>query len=175
MTTLADFPDAHTFIETGYGVGATLERAMARPYRRIVTVEVHADVVRDARARVAGDPRVEVWHGSSADVLPAIIDGARSTVFWLDAHWSGGGWPGDDGRHDAPQCPILGELAAITAAPWTAPVTVLIDDAPFFRAPPPPPFRAADWPTIADIRRALDGWDETPGDPDVLRFARTIP
>jgi hypothetical protein len=134
-------------IETGtYRCRGT--RLLADVFPRVVTIEVAPQLARAAAASLASVPGIEVVGGSSADVMPGLIDAAQPTLYWLDGHWSGGetGGAGDE-------CPVLAELAAI--AKGHADDCILVDDARLFLAPPPPPHLAEQWPTYREVEDAI--------------------
>jgi hypothetical protein len=152
------FPAADVFIETGYGNGETLEDVVNGPYRTIHSVEINADVAARARERWKPHPRVQIHAGSSPDVLPALVDPDRDTVFWLDAHYSGGAYDHDanpvlDSKYG--QCPLLAELAVIRAVGWRTPPRIFIDDVGFFRDPEAHGADRAQFPTLEQIQAAL--------------------
>src|SRR5262245_39379625 len=107
-------PLTEVFIETGTNKGDSLAAALAAGYPRCLSVEFVEDLHRLAQKRFADDARVRLFHGSSPDTLPAMIDPALTTTFWLDAHYSGSdrGW--QDPRYG--ECPLLRELEVIMAA-----------------------------------------------------------
>jgi hypothetical protein len=94
---------------------------------------------------LASTPNVRCYLGDSAQVLPEILRQLRSpAMFWLDAHWCGEGT-----GFSQTECPLLRELELILNHHRDH--IIMIDDARCFLAPPPPPHRANDWPSFADI------------------------
>ena len=78
------------FIETGTHLGQTAE-AMAPHVARCVTVELDSALYEEAKRRLIDLANVEILHGDSSDVLPAILRTIHApALFWLDAHYSGG-------------------------------------------------------------------------------------
>jgi hypothetical protein len=134
-------------IETGTYRGRGT-RLLADVFPRVTTIEVAPQLARAAAQSLASLPHVEVVGGSSADVMPTLIDEAQPTLYWLDGHWSGGetGGAGDE-------CPVIAELAAI--AKGHPDDCILIDDARLFLAPPPPPHAADQWPTYRQVEDAI--------------------
>ena len=111
-----------TFIETGTfkceGVFAALEAGFAR----IVTIEIAPELHAAAEKRFLREPRVTALCGSSADLLPPLVDSLDApATFWLDAH----GYAGD-GSLGTPS-PLLAELDAIARSDIRT-HTILIDD-----------------------------------------------
>lgn len=137
-------------VETGTHRG-TSTRLLARRFPQVVTIEADATLAHEAAIGLADLGGVRVVHGDSRDVLPGLVaDLTRPALFWLDGHFCGSGTYGRDR-----QCPVLAEIATIIASP--VPHVVLIDDARLFLAPPPRPLDPLQWPSIADICRAIDG------------------
>lgn len=164
MTTMSDFPQAEVFIETGFGGGATLNYAVHHPFDEIHSIEIDPDLFELGVKRFAAHPQVTLHCGDSRDILPHIITPAKTTMFWLDAHWSGGNYrestPGDE-------CPLLGELAAITAVKWKTQPLIIMDDAVFFNRvwwethADGDPYHMKAWPTTEDIESALPKYQIT--------------
>ena len=144
---LARIHDATVFVETGTFLGATARWA-AQHFGRVHTIERSEGLHEQARLGLAALANVTPHLGSSREILPSIVRnlGAQRAVYWLDAHWSGGQTAGEDD-----ECPVLGELAALSTRPDDI---ILIDDARLFLSAPPPPHDPSAWPTIADIVRA---------------------
>lgn len=130
------------FVETGTYRGDTAAWA-ARHFSRVTTIELSGAYAAAAQARFRDQPRVRVLAGESSALLGAIVPSlAGPAFFWLDAHWSGLDTAGRE-----TECPLLGELSLINAAP--APHVVLVDDARLFCSPPMRPHRAELWPDLA--------------------------
>lgn len=110
-------------IETGTYGGDGVAAALAAGFSDVRSVELSPQLHQAAAARFAGDGRVRLWLGHSAERLPEMLAGVVTpATFWLDAHYSGGSTAGSE---DA--CPLLAELAAIAAHPIKT-HTILIDD-----------------------------------------------
>lgn len=162
MGVLSRFEPAAVFIETGLGGGRSLGAALAEPFETLHSIEIDPTLI--ARCELS-DPRLTIHHGSSPDILPTILDPARSTMFWLDAHYSAGLYTSDsdvdrsrlDPRYG--QCPLLAELAIIRAVAWRVRPWIYIDDADCFLAPVYEGMFAqydrAQYPTEAEIVAAL--------------------
>ena len=137
------------FVETGTFEGDTAAFA-ANLFERVYTIELLGDRCEKARRRLAGEANVTVLSGDSPEMLRQILPGLRGvpTMFWLDAHWDG------DGPIQGPQCPLTAELRAINdgGGPGNGIVAyILVDDARYFMAPPPPPRDPGQWPALSDI------------------------
>src|SRR3954452_18364513 len=134
-------------IETGtlHGGGA---RLMGELFDSAASIELSPELHAAASAELAGAPNVEILLGDSREVLPTLVDPEVPTLFFLDGHWSGGETAGEEF-----ECPVLGEVAALT--PGHRDDCVVIDDARLFTASPPPPHDPEKWPTIAELFDAL--------------------
>src|SRR5262249_34974387 len=120
-------PMTEVFIETGTNKGDSLAAAVAAGYPACLSVEFVEGLHLFASERFPGQPRVRLFHGSSPDTLPKMIDPTRTTTFWLDAHYSGSDRSWQDPRYG--ECPLLEELKVIMAAPWQSWPILCIDDA----------------------------------------------
>ena len=118
------------FLETGTYLGNTSAIA-SEIVHEVHTIELSADLAAQARARFIAEPRVHVYQGDSAELLPQILAGlAAPTLFWLDGHYSEGGTA--RGRRNTP---ILDEIAAI-AHSGRKDAVILIDDLRLFERRP---------------------------------------
>jgi hypothetical protein len=137
------------FVETGTGQGDTV--AAVQPlFSEIHTVEQDESLHAAAARRFVGDAAVHVHRGDSGRVLRAIAPqlGSRAVLYWLDAHATG------EAPVDGPECPLVEELAAISALSERS--VIAIDDARLFLAPPPPPRRPDAWPSLATVLACLE-------------------
>jgi hypothetical protein len=134
-------------IETGTysGEGA---RLLAGIFDSAVTIELSRELWESARRSQADVPNLELRHGDSTTELPAVVDAALPTLYFLDGHWSGGPTAGDQR-----ECPVLDELRAIGSGHPDD--CVFVDDARLFAAPPPPPHDPSHWPTLIEIIDAI--------------------
>jgi hypothetical protein len=153
-------PLTDVWIETGTYHGDGVASALLHGYKRCISIELYPPSYEVARRRFAGDRRVQIVLGASPMILPAVTNPARSTTFWLDAHYSGG--PGE--RHPQyGECPLLFELDAIMAQPWEIPPVILVDDAFMFAEPVRSrgavAFDPGAWPTLEQIRTLLPGYE----------------
>lgn len=162
MGVLSEFAPAEVFIETGLGSGLSLAAALTRPFQTLHSIEIDPDLIARCPLR---DPRLTIHQGSSPEILPLILDAARSTMFWLDAHYSAGIYTGN-AAHDARQldplfgqCPLLAELAVIRSLDWRVRPWIYIDDAVCFEVQEYEgmwiPFDRTQFPTLAQIQEAL--------------------
>ena len=140
-----------TFVETGTFEGRTAQWA-AGVFRNVKTVELSERMFASTALRLSRFDNVEAAQGHSADFLREIVaELERPAIFWLDAHWCGGGAP-TSGAPDS-VCPVLAEVAEINRSPLDH--VILVDDARYFLEPPEPPYDPAAWPGIADVLAAL--------------------
>jgi trans-aconitate 2-methyltransferase len=81
---------AETVLDAGCGSGRVTQLLLDRlPHGRVVALDADADMVRAARQRFAGDPRVEVVHQSLLELdLPEPVDAVFSgaTFHWVLDH-----------------------------------------------------------------------------------------
>ena len=80
-----------TFVETGTSGGNTVE-AVRKHFRLVLSVEKEG-----LSSRFKDVPNVRLYHGSSSEMLPKMLEEheVKKALFWLDAH--GDGKPTDDG------------------------------------------------------------------------------
>jgi hypothetical protein len=110
-------------VETGTYRGTTV-RAMRRHFARIYSIELDDVLYERARRRFAADRHVEILHGDSGDVLPALVERLdEPCLFWLDGHFSD--WETARGATDSP---LRKELEAVLRRSEERDV-VLVDDA----------------------------------------------
>ena len=132
------------FVETGTFRGESAAWAAER-FREVVTIERDPKLYASARDNAVH--RNIVFHcGHSPTLLPGIAALPNPKLFWLDAHWCGA--LGDSSGVDD-QCPVIGELSALRSG--TADDVIMIDDFHMFATPPPQPFRAELWPSLAEL------------------------
>jgi hypothetical protein len=122
-------PHVEVFIETGTHTGIRC-RNLRNLFPELHTIELNQELHREASLLLAPHKHVTCHLGSSGEVLPTIIDPAKRTLFYLDAHFVSTD-PRCAGQRQH-QCPLLGELDAICRVPWQVLPVILIDDAQFF-------------------------------------------
>ena len=136
------------FVETGT-LGGNSASWAARIFPSVYTIEASEPLWQAARQRYSQLSNVRFIHGDSPSQLATLIPTLERPLFWLDAHWSGGPTAGQEA-----ECPLLRELATISAVrPEEA--FILIDDARFFLEPPPPPHKWEQWPDMAEVTALL--------------------
>ena len=150
-----------TFVETGTFTGEMVE-AMRPHFRRVISIEMAADIHHGARRRFASDPHVELLLGDSAVVLPRLLEQIREpALFWLDGHFMGAGT-----ARSHEDSPVRHELSALLAHAVRGHL-VLIDDARLFDG-------SAGYPAISELRAWIQR--ERPGsdvqvEDDIIRCA----
>lgn len=114
------------FFETGTYQGDTTEKVLrSGRFDKVITMELSPHYHGYAKQRFAGDTRVEVVHGNSRTDLFRHIEHIDVPItFWLDGHWSGVPFIGEDG---VTKCPVLFELEQIQRHPIKN-HTIIIDD-----------------------------------------------
>jgi hypothetical protein len=134
------------FVETGTYLGISTAFA-AGIFDKVTTIEIN-DRFRRRAMESYPDLPISFLLGDSRRLMYDVMAGLTGpALIWLDGHAGGGNY----GELD--DCPLLAELAAITASPHHH--FILIDDARGFLAPPPPPFDADKWPTITEVFEAI--------------------
>jgi hypothetical protein len=113
-------------VETGTYLG-DMVYAMRNDYTHIYSIELDHSLYLKALRRFAGNSRITIIEGDSANVLPSLVPQIQKPVlFWLDGHYSGGNTA--KGELDTP---VLKELNAIFFL-CKQPFAILIDDARLF-------------------------------------------
>lgn len=153
-------PLTELWIETGTQRGDSLAAALAIGYPHCLSVEFVKSLHNYSSKRFGGESRVQLFHGSSPDILPQMIDPAKTTTFWLDAHYSGDNISWQDPK--CGECPLLQELKVILAVSWNKSPIICIDDAFMFKPDNwntlSPPFTKAHWPDLSEIAMMLSGY-----------------
>jgi hypothetical protein len=134
-------------VETGTYLGSST-RKLASIFPEVATIEISRELHEAARERLADLPGVTCRHGDSSAELPLLASLNEPTLYWLDGHWSAA----DTGGRER-QCPLLDELGALAGGHPDD--CMLIDDARFFLAAPPPPWSPELWPSVAEVIDAL--------------------
>lgn len=136
------------FIECGTFTGDTAVWA-GENFKKVVTIEPQESIYRTTKARHVDKHNIEFRWGDSRALLGPILASQESpAIFWLDSHWSGGETFGE-----GDECPLLAEIAIINES--LRDHYLFIDDARLFMRPPPLPHQLAQWPSIADVVKAL--------------------
>ena len=141
---LAHSFEIQNFVETGTYHGGTALWATSI-FENVLTIESSSELHRQLINKHGHTPKLELIFGDSREKLEEITHSVKTpTVFWLDAHWSGGETSGA-----TDQCPLLEELEIIQS--FSSDTYLLIDDARLFLSPPQPPHDVDQWPSISQI------------------------
>lgn len=110
------------FVETGTLYGEMVEM-MLDQFDCIFSIELSQEFAERAKNMFADHSHVTILQGDSGKVLKEVLPQLNGpTLFWLDAHYSGGATVMGD-----KETPILEELEAILAVPSLGHV-IIIDD-----------------------------------------------
>lgn len=140
----------NNFIETGTYLGDTAKWSSAY-FVNSYSIEKSQVMYEKAVSKHKGS-KVNFILGDTREKLPQILSTLNDrTIFWLDAHWSGGYTYGEKD-----ECPLLEELLLIIKRINFEDLFILIDDARLFLAPPPSPHNAGGWPNIQEIVGLFD-------------------
>jgi len=127
------------FIETRTYLGDTVS-ALRYSFREIYSIELDEKLAQRAKNIFKNYKHIHILQGDSAKILPAILENIKKpTLFWLDAHYSGGITAKGEKEN-----PILDELQTILNQ-WVGGSVILIDDARLFK-------KENNWPEIEDIK-----------------------
>ena len=146
---LRDLFKIRCFLETGTLHGTTTLWA-GEHFAKVITIEASRHYYETAQASFADHLNISSFHGDAGKTIASLISDLPPTLFFLDAHWSGGVTAGEES-----ECPLLTELGLIM--PWFRKHVVLIDDARLFLQPPTRPHRLEEWPSLDDISRVTQG------------------
>lgn len=128
-----------TLIETGTYLGQTVDD-LKNTFDKIYSIELDKTLYKNARKIFFKDKGVKIIQGDSAIILPDLIKEVKTpTLFWLDAHYSGG-----ITAKGTEETPILNELRSISKSKIKNHV-ILIDDARNFTG-------LYDYPTIKETK-----------------------
>jgi hypothetical protein len=80
-----------TYVETGTGIGVSLQYALGHSFEKYYTVDIDKDL-QESTKQTINDSRVEYINGLSTESLKYIVpklEGVESVLFFLDAHLPG--------------------------------------------------------------------------------------
>jgi FkbM family methyltransferase len=137
-----------TFVETGTFQGSTSVWA-SEHFQKVFTIEFAKHIYEATSTAYSHVKNIEFLWGHTKDQLKLVVPQLKEpALFWLDAHWMGGGTAGEND-----ECPLLEELQIINDSECEH--FILIDDARLFLSPPPSPHRIEQWPGIHEIMATL--------------------
>lgn len=117
---------AKILVETGTYMGEMIE-AGVKYFQQIISIELDKSLASQAQAKFSNRKNISVLQGDSTDLLLDIVKNlSGKTIFWLDAHYSGG-----ITAKGKEHTPILSEIKTISSFPQENTV-LLIDDARCF-------------------------------------------
>lgn len=137
-----------TFIETGTYYGNTAYWA-SQIFEQVFTIEYSESIYKEVTRKYHRVENIEFLYGHTKHKLEELSPRLKtSSIYWLDAHWSGGATYGE-----TDQCPIIEEIDIINRSEYKN--FILIDDARLFLSPPPAPNLIEQWPDITKVLNAL--------------------
>ncbi|MGL5080822.1 MAG: FkbM family methyltransferase [Microcoleaceae cyanobacterium] len=137
------------FIETGTYHGETAWWASQR-FQRVITIERSEIIYKHVQAKYSHIENIEFLEGDTRSQLDRIVPSLNSpSLFWLDAHWSGGETYGE-----GDECPLLKEIEIINRS--NCEHFIFIDDARFFTSPPVKPHKIEHWPDLTTVLNLLN-------------------
>ncbi len=146
---LKDTYNLSCFIEGGTYRGDTALWA-SKYFNEVITIEAQEEIYSTTQKKYEHLTNVDFRFGNTREVLAKIMPTHdKSSLFWLDAHWSVGDTYGEDD-----ECPILDELQIIAQSSQKH--FIFIDDARLFLSPPAKPHKIENWPTISQIIHKLE-------------------
>lgn len=155
-----------TFIETGTYKGDTIN-ACKDFFDELFSIELGHDLFVTSKIRFSNIEKIHILEGNSGDILPQITKKNSPTLFWLDAHYSGGETA--QGPEDSP---IIKELDFILENNFEG--CILIDDARCFNG-------KAGYPKIKMLREILANKNKNGSNDleinvrnDIIRITRKI-
>ncbi|WP_293335749.1 FkbM family methyltransferase [Microcoleus sp. CAWBG58] len=139
----------NNFIETGTYQGHTAYWA-SQVFEQVFTIEYSQDIYQKVTEKYGHIKNIDFLYGDTRNLLQNTVSQLESpSLFWLDAHWSGGLTYGE-----SDECPLLAEIEIINRSDCEH--FILIDDARLFLSPPPPPHSPQQWPDISNILNLLN-------------------
>lgn len=134
-----------TLIETGTYLGQTIDD-LESEFDSIYSVELDKKLYLNAKKMFFANKKIKIFQGDSSKILPKIISKIKKTsLFWLDAHYS----KGITAKGDI-ETPILKELFAISKSKIKNHL-ILIDDARKFTG-------KDDYPTIKMVKNLVKNY-----------------
>jgi len=133
---------AKNLVETGTYMGEMVD-ATKKYFERIISIELDTALASKASQKFLKNKKVTILQGDSSALLPTIIkDISGKTIFWLDAHYSGGITAKGD-RYT----PIISEVKTISNYPQKDTI-LLVDDARLFTG-------KDEYPLLSDFKELI--------------------
>jgi len=146
QTYIEDF-DTSIFIETGTGIGHSLQHAVQFPFEKIYTIEIVESLYEQCKEQFKEHTNCEFINNNSKDGLVDILKGTKegNICFWLDAHFPGADFglvPYGTTKDASMRIPLESELRAIVEVRDTKNDVLLIDDLRIYEDGP---FQGGNW------------------------------
>ncbi|MEG4231952.1 FkbM family methyltransferase [Microcoleus sp. Pol11C3] len=139
----------NNFIETGTYQGHTAYWA-SQVFEQVFTIEYSQDLYQKVTENYGHIKNIDFLYGDTRNILENTLSQLQSpSLFWLDAHWSGGQTYGE-----IDECPLLAEIEIINSSDCEH--FIFIDDARLFLSPPPRPHSPQHWPDISAVLNFLN-------------------
>ncbi|MEG3896269.1 MULTISPECIES: FkbM family methyltransferase [unclassified Microcoleus] len=139
----------NNFIETGTYQGHTAYWA-SQVFEQVFTIEYSQDLYQKVTEKYGHIKNIDFLYGDTRKLLYRTVSQLQNpSLFWLDAHWSGGPTYGE-----IDECPLLAEIEIINRSDCEH--FIFIDDARLFLAPPPQPHSPQQWPDISVVLNLLN-------------------
>jgi len=139
----------NNFIEIGTYQGHTAYWA-SQVFEQVFTIEYSQDLYQKVTEKYGHIKNIDFLYGDTRNLLDNTVSQLESpSLFWLDAHWSGGLTYGE-----IDECPLLAEIEIINSSDCEH--FIFIDDAGLFLSPPPPPHSPQHWPDISAVLNLLN-------------------
>jgi hypothetical protein len=133
---------AKNLVETGTYMGEMID-ATKKHFERVISIELDTTLASKANQKFLRNKNVTILQGDSGALLPTIIkDLSGKTIFWLDAHYSGGITAKGD-----QYTPIISEVETIASYPQKD-TTLLVDDARLFTG-------KDEYPLLSDFKKLI--------------------
>lgn len=134
-------------IETGTYLGDSAE-LLGDSFASVCSIERDSALYERACRRFEANPHIRIVQGTSREKLMEVVPpNGVPTLFWLDAHYSGGVTAGLDDP-----CPLLAEIEVVRSTRDPRETIVLVDDARGLLG-------QNGWPLMSDVVRAFgDAW-----------------
>jgi hypothetical protein len=128
------------FVETGTGLGVSLEFALKFNFRELFSVEIVEELYLKSLERFKSEETVHLTLGKSCDFLDELLDWifrSEKILFWLDAHWPGADFKIDHEDKNNPEIALPLENELKTIHKWRdGQDTIIIDDVRIYEMNP---------------------------------------
>lgn len=126
--------NSEIFVETGTYLGDTVEY-LKNEFKHLISIELSKELASKAKNRFRSESHINIIQGDSGEKISEVLPKLQvPTLFWLDGHYSGEFFVGEQLIRTAKSnlnTPILNELGSILKHGIKKNV-ILIDDARYF-------------------------------------------